>query len=101
MSEWHTCETTHCRAGWVVHLAGDAGYQLERFYNTQLAAMLIYDNSDPNFRINPCRFFDGNAEALADMKTLAEKEIRTAQQPAASRNISKGELIHESACERR
>lgn len=29
MSTWHTCETTHCRAGWVVHLAGEAGKALE------------------------------------------------------------------------
>jgi hypothetical protein len=35
--------------------------------------MKIYDASDPNFRINPCRFFDSNEDALADMKRLAEK----------------------------
>ena len=28
MSAWHTCDTTHCRAGWVVHLAGEAGKAL-------------------------------------------------------------------------
>jgi hypothetical protein len=74
MDAWHTCGTTHCRAGWVVHLAGDAGYALERFHNTALAAQLIYDASDPDFRINPARFHDSNAAALADMKWLAEGE---------------------------
>ena len=74
MGDWHTCETTHCRAGWVVHLAGESGYALEKFFNTQLAAQMIYDASDPNYRINPGRFFDGNSNALADMKALAEKE---------------------------
>jgi hypothetical protein len=35
--------------------------------------MMIYDASDPGFKINPCRFFDSNQEALADMRRLAEK----------------------------
>jgi hypothetical protein len=74
MSTWHTCNTTHCRAGWVVHLAGDAGYSLERFHNTALAAQLIYDASDPGYKINPCRFYDGNAEAMADIKKMAGVE---------------------------
>jgi len=70
MGDWHTCGTTHCRAGWVVHLAGDAGYALERFHNTALAAMLIYRESGA--AINPGRFYDSNVKALADMKRLAE-----------------------------
>ena len=70
MGDWHTCDTTHCRAGWVVHLAGDAGYKLEKFFNTQLAAQLIYRES--GYQINPGRFFDSNDAALADMKRLAE-----------------------------
>jgi hypothetical protein len=72
MREWHACQNTHCRAGWAVTLAGEAGKKLEQFYNTPLAAMLIYDASDPIFKINPGRFFDANTEALADMKRLAE-----------------------------
>ena len=77
MDTWHTCATTHCRAGWVVRLAGDAGYALEQFYNPLLAAMMIYDASDPNYRINPGRFFDANDIALADMKKLAETPAAT------------------------
>jgi hypothetical protein len=73
MDNWHTCANTHCRAGWVVTLAGQEGAALERFYNTSLAALMIYDASDPAFKINPGRFFDGNEAALADMKALAEK----------------------------
>ena len=34
--------------------------------------MMIYDASDPNFKINPARFYDSNENALADMKKLAE-----------------------------
>jgi len=72
MGDWHTCEKTHCRAGWAVALAGHGGKALEEFYNTELAAMLIYDASDPHYRINPSRFYDDNDTALADMKALAE-----------------------------
>jgi hypothetical protein len=71
MAAWHTCDTTHCRAGWVVHLAGEAGYALERFHNTPLAAQLIYEAS--GYKINPGRFYDSDADALADMKNLAGK----------------------------
>lgn len=73
MSSWHTCETTHCRAGWAVHLAGEPGRALESFYNTELAAMLIYRESGSP--INPCRFHDSDTAALADMKARAEEAL--------------------------
>jgi hypothetical protein len=73
MGHWHKCEKTHCRGGWVVALAGEAGYKLEQFHgDTLMAAMLIYDASCPGFKINPARFFDSNEAAIADMKALAE-----------------------------
>ena len=68
----HACRTTHCRAGWAVHLAGEEGYALERFYNWDLAARLIYRES--GYEINPARFYDSDENALADMKALAEAE---------------------------
>jgi hypothetical protein len=70
MSAWHTCETTHCRAGWVVTLAGEQGKKLEEFFDTELAAMLIYRES--GYQINPARFYDSDADALVDIKRLAE-----------------------------
>ena len=79
MDDWHSCNTTHCRAGHIVHMAGEAGYALERFHNTALAAMLIYDASDPTFKINPCRFYDSNDDAMADMKRLAREAQKTAE----------------------
>ena len=72
MGTWHTCETTHCRAGWAVHLAGEAGKKLETQFNTELAAMLIYRESGSP--INPARFYDSNEDALADMKRLSDLE---------------------------
>jgi hypothetical protein len=77
MSTWHTCNTTHCRAGWVVHLAGEAGYALERFHDTALAAQLIYRES--GYQINPGKFYVRNDEALADMAKLAGVELEAAE----------------------
>jgi hypothetical protein len=69
MQTWHSCNTTHCRAGWAVHLAGEAGYALERFHGPLLAGQLIYRES--GYPISPVRFFDNEADALEDMRKLA------------------------------
>jgi hypothetical protein len=53
-----------------VHLAGEAGYALERFHGPLLAGQLIYRES--GYPISPVRFFDSNDEALEDMRRLAE-----------------------------
>ena len=71
MDAWH-CGTSHCRAGWVVHLAGEAGYALEAQTTTLFAAQQIYKAS--GYDISPVRFYDSNEDALADMKRLAEAE---------------------------
>src|SRR5258706_125937 len=42
MSAWHSCETTHCRAGWVITLAGLDGRAMEYCLGTPAAAALIY-----------------------------------------------------------
>jgi len=73
MSTWHTCETTHCRAGWVVALAGEEGAKLEKYHNTLLAALLIYRESSPH-KVAPMRFFESNEKAMEDMKRMAELE---------------------------
>ena len=72
MGNWH-CGTTHCRAGWVVTLAGKAGKALEDSTSTPFAAMQIYRASDPTWRMSD--FFATKEEALADMKRLAEAGI--------------------------
>ena len=73
MSAWHTCETTHCRAGWVVTLAGEKGKELEKKTSTLFAAMMIYKESSP-IRVLPARFFDSNIKAMDDIKRCAELE---------------------------
>lgn len=73
MNNWYACETTHCRAGWIVTLAGDAGRTLEWSHGTAIAAALIYMASDPNLERIP-DFYCDNETALEDMRRLAEAE---------------------------
>lgn len=75
MSTWHTCDTTHCRAGWVVTLAGKEGKELEAKTSTLFAAMMIYKASSP-IRVSPPRFFDTNDKAMADIKKCAKEEAK-------------------------
>lgn len=80
MKDWHHyCGTAHCRAGWVVTLAGDEGRALEWAYSTPEAAALIYLASDPEIGRMP-DFYCDNATALADMKERAESEAQQAKQ---------------------
>ena len=73
MQNWHTCDTTHCRAGWVVHLAGEGGKALEWALGTPAAAAIIYLASDPQIEKIP-DFYATNYAALEDMKRLADQE---------------------------
>lgn len=63
--------TIHSRAGWVVHLAGEAGYKLEQASHCKFAAMLIYKASGSP--VSPCRLYDTNEEALEDIRRCAEQ----------------------------
>ena len=81
MGSWHSCETTHCRAGWVTHLAGAGGRALEYALGTSAAAALIYMASDPKLERIP-DFYCGNSEALEDMRRLAEVEAAASANPA-------------------
>ena len=71
MSQWHnSCGTAHCRAGWVVTLAGEAGKALEERIGTPAAATMIYLSSDTKMGKFP-DFYCNNETALADMKQRA------------------------------
>ena len=79
MDQVHVCDTTHCRAGWAVHLAGEAGYALEERFGWELAAMKIYDASAPNLpKISPVRFYETDGVAMEDMKRMAALEAAQA-----------------------
>ncbi|HEX3856540.1 MAG TPA: pentapeptide repeat-containing protein [Verrucomicrobiae bacterium] len=70
MESWHVCETTHCRAGWAIHLSGDVGKTLESIYGPSAAGALIYATCYPKLKIPD--FTASNEDALADMKQRAK-----------------------------
>lgn len=73
MSSWHSCDTRHCRAGWVVTIAGGLGKALESQTSTEFAAMAIYDKSSP-IKVSPVRFYETNEKAMQDILRCAEEE---------------------------
>ena len=70
MNSWHTCDTTHCRAGWAVQLAGPAGKALEDRLGTPAAAAMIYMTSVGRVP----SFYATNKAAMADLRECAELE---------------------------
>ena len=74
MSRWHTCDTTHCRAGWVVFLAGEEGKELERRFDTPLAASMIYRESS-DIKVRMTDFFKNAEQAMESIKKAADEEI--------------------------
>ena len=74
MAQWHDpdCQTTHCRAGWAIALAGDSGRALEAKYGPAAAGALIYAKSRPGVPIPD--FNADNEAALADIKAHAGVE---------------------------
>ncbi len=74
MENWHTCETTHCIAGWVTTLAGDAGRVAENLLGTNAAAALIINQSCPYLEGKVPDFYTNNKDGLDFIKSCAEKE---------------------------
>jgi len=73
MSDWHICETTHCRAGFVVHIAGKEGYDLEEQTSTAFAAFQIYKKSS-SIKVSFNEFYKSNEEAMKDIERCTKEE---------------------------
>ena len=72
MGAWHTCATTHCRAGHAIRLAGERGKEIERLYGPNVAGALIYAASRPD---KPApNWYATNDKALDDLKACAEAD---------------------------
>lgn len=72
MDAWHeeaqdACGTTHCRGGWAIALAGEAGRALEARRGAHVAAILIYRASTGRVP----DFFASDESALADLRRCA------------------------------
>ena len=76
MDAWHTCDTTHCRAGWAVHLAGEDGKKLESFYGSTLVAAMRIFNESSTIPVRCTRFFETNEKAMDDIKRCADAEAK-------------------------
>lgn len=73
MRQWHSdCGTAHCRAGWAVTLAGEAGRDAEIVYGTPRAAEAIYQASYPGRAIPD--WYQVDYRALHDILRLAAEE---------------------------
>jgi len=70
MSVWHACNTTHCRAGWAITLAGKAGEELEYRFGPEDAGRRIYLASTGRAP----HFFASNYAALADIREQARRQ---------------------------
>jgi hypothetical protein len=72
MGSWHAdgiCGTTHCRAGWAVHLGGEKGKELEKRFGPQIAGILIYEASRPG---QPAPdFYATDDDAMEDIRKCA------------------------------
>ncbi|MGL4810638.1 MAG: hypothetical protein ACRCXM_02585 [Beijerinckiaceae bacterium] len=79
MSSWHGddlkcdetnwCQTTHCRAGYAICLAGKAGFELEKKYGPEEAGKRIYAVSRPDL---PLPDFHASDEiAMEDIRRCA------------------------------
>lgn len=86
MSEWHDetrCGSVHCIAGWAVHLAGKAGYELEALIEdvtgdpepTPAAAALIFAAS--GCPVIP-DFYEENQNAMDALRHRAAQETKGA-----------------------
>jgi hypothetical protein len=73
MADWHSCGTTHCRGGWAVHLAGEAGYELERSVGVGRAAEMIYRASTGRV---PWFFDPSDERALDDIRRCAAMQTQ-------------------------
>jgi hypothetical protein len=69
MGEWHSCETTHCRAGWAVNLSGPAGYALEKEMGPERAGAAIYRASTGRVPY----FYGSTERTLEDIKRCADE----------------------------
>jgi hypothetical protein len=75
MDFWHDCETTHCRAGWAIVLAGEEGKALEARIGPWAAGAAIYAAS--RLGVTVPNFYASNEEALADLRECAARNPST------------------------
>ena len=89
---WHTCETTHCRAGWAIKLAGPAGEALEEALGAAIAGTSSMPRADRGCRFRtstraiPTRLpiWRGRRRGRRDRRTGVARVRHSSGTPAAA-----------------
>ncbi len=76
MADWHTCKTTHCRAGWAITIAGPAGKRLEDEHGPARAGSMIYRASTGKV---PWFYDPSNERALEDIRRCAAEQTSSTE----------------------
>jgi hypothetical protein len=69
MTAWHTCDTTHCIAGWACALTTDKS--LEWAHGPQIAGLLLLGAEAHS------HFFDTNEDATAYLQSVLDEQTTT------------------------
>lgn len=70
MRQWHTCETIHCRAGWVSTIAfGKERWIAENMHPVSILALAVYLKAYPGMPVPDWYTSDG--DAMLDIRALA------------------------------
>jgi hypothetical protein len=86
MGSWHTCETTHCLAGWAVHLSGAAGKALEVTTSPSVAGALLAPSLAHLFYVSNKKAL----EALPKIKAELEAQMNGEATQQPTRQKSRG-----------
>jgi uncharacterized protein YjbI with pentapeptide repeats len=70
MRTWHTCDTTHCLGGWLIHQAGEAGRLLQAAVGPGVAGLMLGGIEAHS------HFYDSNEAAVEWLRSvLARPEV--------------------------
>lgn len=64
MNNWHYCGTTHCIAGWAIHLAGEPGRIMESMMGPRLTGLLLLGAEAAE------HFYDSDAKATEYLQSV-------------------------------
>jgi Pentapeptide repeats (8 copies) len=67
MDDWHTCNTTHCIAGWAIYLAGEPGRLLEESHGSAIAGLMLLGAEAHS------HFYDSNEDARKWLQEVLEQ----------------------------
>ena len=70
MGAWHSCDTTHCLGGWLIHQAGEVGRLLEAAVGPGIAGLMLGGVEAHS------HFYDSNEAASEWLRSvLAQPEV--------------------------